>query len=121
MKENNPATFNTLKKLVDVKGFSQPLTLQQLRFIENGAATQVQKIIRGKFTRKWYQAYMKRKRFGVPFSGIEIIQYPFLRQFAKLNMDLHSEFKRDDEKKGKLTQDKEVDSEYQKLLGNLIF
>ena len=59
---------------------------------------------------------MKRKRFGVPFSGIEIIQYPFLRQFAKLNMDLHSDFNRDEEEKDKEEKDKQ-ENEYKKLLG----
>lgn len=99
----------------------QPLTLQQLRFIENGAAKHIQKIVRGKFTRKWYKAYMKRKQFGVPFSGIEILQYPFLRQFAKLNMDLHSEFKRDEKEESVIKEDQkskeEAANEYQKLKG----
>ena len=98
----------------------QPLTLQQLRFIENGSATHIQKVVRGKFTRKWYKSYMKRKQFGVPFSGIEILQYPFLRQFARLNMDLHSEFKRDDKEERKVQKSKDdASNEYQKLKGKL--
>lgn len=64
---------------------------------------------------------MKRKQFGVPFSGIEILQFPFLRQFAKLNMDLHSEFKRDDEEDSKTKEEQksrqEASNEYQKLKG----
>jgi hypothetical protein len=60
---------------------------------------------------------MKRKQFGVPFSGIEIIQYPFLKQFAKLNMDLHSEYKRDEEKASQSKLSEEVNSEFQRIQG----
>ena len=89
----------------------QQLSLAQLRFVEHESARYIQKIIRGKFTRKWYKAYNKRKHFGVPFSGIEILQYPFLRQFAKLNMDLHSDYKRDKEE-NEAVKDDETESEY---------
>ena len=84
---------------------SKTLTMQQFRLIEEGAATQIQKLVRGGMTRKWYREYMKRKKFGVPFSGIEINKDPFLRQFAKLNSDLHLNFIRDEEDKEKNEED----------------
>lgn len=100
-------------------GKSEQLTLPQLRYIENGAARHIQKMARGLFTRKWYKAYMKRKRFGVPFSGVEIMQYPFLRQFARLNMDLHSDYNREEYKKLSEKQPDDVNTEFQRLKGKL--
>lgn len=96
----------------------QQLSLAQLRYVEHGSARYIQKIVRGKFTRKWYKAYNKRKYFGVPFSGIEILQYPFLRQFAKLNMNLHIDYKRDEEQK-EVGRNDETDNAYNKLIGKL--
>lgn len=104
-----------VKKMVsDTNG--QQVTMQQLRLIEEWAATQIQKIIRGGMTRKWYRAYKRSKKFGVPFSGIEINKDPFLRQFAKLNMDLHLDFIREGEEKDKNLQD---ETEAQALQSNL--
>jgi len=78
--------------------------------------------VRGSFTRKWYKAYTKRKQFGVPFSGIEIMQYPFLRQFAKLNMDLHTDYNREEVNNdlGQKAGDQNADSEYQRLIGKFL-
>ena len=42
-------------------------------------------MIRGFFARKWYLNYVVRKKLGVPFSGLEFAQNPFLRQFNKPN------------------------------------
>jgi len=41
------------------------------------------------FTRKWYLNYVVRKKLGVPFSGLEFAQNPFLRQFNKPNTFLN--------------------------------
>lgn len=111
--------FEVVKNLMSKnKSHNEQLTLAQLRYIEHGSARHIQKMVRGRFTRKWYKAYQKRKKFGVPFSGIEIIQYPFLRQFAKLNMDLHSDYNRDEIDKAAKKVTAEETSEFQRLKGN---
>lgn len=112
--------FDIVKSMVSKnkeQGKNEQLTIGQLRYIENGSAKYIQKMIRGTFTRKWYKAYQKRKNFGVPFSGIEITMYPFLRQFARLNMDLHSDYKREEEKKADQSVSQKEKSEFQKLKG----
>lgn len=55
------------------------LTLKGLREIENRAAVKIQKVVKGYFTRKWYLNYVTRRKLGVPFSGLEFAQHPFLR------------------------------------------
>lgn len=66
------------------------LTLKGLREIENRAAVKIQKIVKGYFTRKWYLNYVTRRKLGVPFSGLEFAEHPFLRQFNLANQRLHA-------------------------------
>lgn len=71
--------------------FAEPqyLNLRDLRGLEYRAARQIQALARCFFTRKWYLNYVVRKRLGVPFSGLEFAQNPFLRQFNKPNTHLN--------------------------------
>jgi len=57
----------------------QYLNLRDLRVLEFRSAQQIQSMIRGFFARKWYLNYVVRKKLGVPFSGLEFAQNPFLR------------------------------------------
>lgn len=63
----------------------QYLNLRDLRDLEFHSAAAIQSMIRGYFTRKWYLNYVVRKKLGVPFSGLEFAQNPFMRQFNKPN------------------------------------
>ena len=63
----------------------QYLNMRDLRALEDRSAQQIQSMIRGFFARKWYLNYIVRKKLGVPFSGLEFAQNPFLRQFNKPN------------------------------------
>lgn len=65
------------------------LNLKDLRELENRSAQQIQAMCRGYFARKWYLNYIVRKKLGVPFSGLEFAQNPFLRQFNKPNTNLN--------------------------------
>ena len=67
----------------------QYLNLRDLRGLEYQAARQIQALARCFFTRKWYLNYVVRKKLGVPFSGLEFAQNPFLRQFNKPNTYLN--------------------------------
>jgi hypothetical protein len=71
--------------------FEEPqyLNLKDLRELEHRSAQQIQSLARGFFTRKWYLNYIVRKKLGVPFSGLEFAQNPFLRQFCKPNISLN--------------------------------
>lgn len=63
----------------------QYLNLRDLRDLEHRSASSIQNLARAYFTRKWYINYVVRKKLGVPFSGLEFAQNPFLRQFSKPN------------------------------------
>ena len=65
------------------------MNLRDLRELEHASARQLQSLARGFFTRKWYLNYVVRKKLGVPFSGLEFAQNPFLRQFNKPNVYLN--------------------------------
>jgi hypothetical protein len=62
-------------------GKSAGFTLKQLRAIEHNAATKIQTFFRKVLTRKWYLNYKVRQRLSMPFSGLEMAQNPFLRQY----------------------------------------
>lgn len=67
----------TLKDGLENRGGG--LTLKGLREIENKAAIKIQKVVKGYFTKKWYLNYVTRRKLGVPFSGLEFAENPFLR------------------------------------------
>lgn len=71
--------------------FSEPqyINLKELRELEFKSAQKIQSLARCYFTRKWYLNYIVRKKLGVPFSGLEFAQNPFLRQFNKPNTNLN--------------------------------
>jgi hypothetical protein len=70
-------------------GKSVGYTLKNLREIENKSALKIQRFVRKVFTRKWYLNFLLRKRLSMPFSGLEIAQNAFLRQFNRINLKLH--------------------------------
>jgi len=71
-------------------GKSVGFTLKNLREIENKSAIKIQSFVRKIFTRKWYLNFQLRKRLSMPFSGLEMAQNAFLRQFHRVNLKLHS-------------------------------
>lgn len=91
VKKKSTMGFNKMNTMMKGGIYSVKFDMRELREIEEAAAAVIQKYTRGYFTRKWYLNYMVRKKLGVPFSGLEFSQNPFLRQFNKPNvLYLHS-------------------------------